>query len=200
MAYYLVKRNLCFYFAALIINYFTLKNNLMKTYQVLIIENYNENEGNPDVYTREFNSLRDAKMYFKSESKKDYRENGKYCKIELWKCINGEQVGDDPIMVKKLNSPLLPDNGVIVTYEHVTYMDYCYKITDVRMVEAGERYEDLNVCLDSIMRPCDAVFDSVEQLKEFYENQSIHPFDKIKSGRFVINEFLHEKMYPNMRM
>lgn len=170
-----------------------MKNTTAK-FEVVLIEDYNENKGNPDVSSESFETLSEAEVAFENEIKSEYSENGKTCRVELRDLTENEdgEVADEPIKEGYKASALLPKDGVVVTYQHRTYMNYCYSISEVRKVNDGERYEDLNVSVDHTNSNWDAVYDSIEEMQEAFEKGFSSPMDKINSGSSKVEEFLSE--------
>jgi hypothetical protein len=157
---------------------------MKSNYQIIVVENYNSNNGNSDTTEHNYKTLAEAKAEYKKLLKGEYKEHGKTCEVQLWKNGAGK-----PIESEYQVSALIPKGSIIVTYQHVTYMNYAYKVTDVQEVRSGERYEDLNVSVDHTNSSWDAVFDSIEELNESYEKK-YGIFAKLNSGRKIIEDFL----------
>jgi hypothetical protein len=164
----------------------TLKNTL--TYEVVVVEDYNENRGNPiNCEVNKCDSLKEAIELFEEELAKEYSTNGATCRVE----ILSRDDDDNTDIVKEgvCVSALLPNGAIIITYKHRQYMHYCYVITGVRYANDGERYENLNYSEDRTEINWDYVCDSLEELEEsMNDGRSI--FGKIQSGSNLLSEFL----------
>lgn len=163
----------------------------MTNYKVTLEENFEGNNGNPDYETFEFKYLKDARKKYRELLKVESDTHGVYTSIELVKVDENENVIAD-IENDRISSALLPKDCVIVTFKHVRYMYYAYQIISVRFVEDGDRYEDLHVSKDYTSSHWDAIFKSVDELQDAYENGRYMPMDKINSGSSIIEEFLAE--------
>lgn len=163
--------------------------NSEKKYAVRLVEDYDHNGGNPDSSSTEYATLSAATAAYEAEIKEEYKEHGKTCEVQLW---NYKKDHDEPIRSDYKKSALLPKDGVIVTYQHLTHINYCYAIVEIRKVNDGERYEDLNVSVDYTNRNWDVVYDSIGGMQLAYENAYSTPMDKIQTGAYKIEEFLDE--------
>lgn len=158
-------------------------------YAVMCIEDYSSNHGNPDCSQDDYDTLEEAQAAFDSAIAEKYSEHGKTCEVQLWNF----PVDEEPVMLKSQyqESELLPTDIIIVTYQHETYMNYCYSIKGVRKAQAGERYEDLHVSKDSTYSNWDEVFENEDVLIDAYASGS-SIFGKIKSGTTILNDFLNQ--------
>lgn len=167
-----------------------MKNSSVR-YLVRTIENYPDNQGNADVYTVEYNTLKEAKIVYRKKLSEPYKVNGKYCIVQLL-IISTPKDFEEVILESEIMLPgLLPENGVVVTYRHTKYIGYAYDIVDVREVKKGERYIDLHPDTEQAYRCVDEVYDSVYELEKSFLNGISAPLDKIHSGSDKIREFLN---------
>lgn len=130
---------------------------------------------------------------FKEHTLVDFTENGKSCSVELWQVFLDD---DDTELNRELdrsyfkNSALLPENAIIVTFNHERYMNYAYKIEEVRTPFVGERYANLHPNNDKVGSSWDLVLANFEAFLTAYNNANMPPFNKIHSGRNIIEEFI----------
>lgn len=105
-------------------------------YTVTLVESHNDNQGNPDVVSIDFNTLEAAKEYYNEEISESYNVQGGTCLLQLWRD------GDNEECLKSgyKNSEIIPEHSVIVSYKHLNYMHYAYKVVEVRLSTFGERY------------------------------------------------------------
>lgn len=173
-----------------------MKTKKTESYTVATITSPNRDNfnGNPDVETNEFDTLEEATANYKELATTTTSEYGKSSVIELRDNSTNEDdelINEDPLELTCLKSAKIPEGSVIVTFKHVTYMNYAFNIIDVRLSN-GEKYEDLNDNYDSTFANWDCVLESVEELKNDYEGGYGRPFDKINAGLYKIEEFLRD--------
>jgi hypothetical protein len=167
----------------------------MKTYNVTTILNYNSNNGDVTCNTDSFGGRDVAEYTYDLLLSQECSEHGMACEIGLWEVEEGQE----PELLKSdyQKSALLPKDGVVVTFAHTTYMNYCYTILDVQKVEVGQRYESLAVSEDHTNRPWDAVYDSIEEMEADYRKGNGMPFNKTNKGRVIVESFLADNGFAD---
>lgn len=174
----------------------------MKSFTVTITEDYSDNQGNAVSFQEnQFTSIADAETFYNIESNKPATEtNGTYTVVAMFESEEhneGEECKnplENELYSHQLPSAALPKDGVIVYFQHVTYMNYAYQITEVVNVSASgcSTYQDLPYSDDHTYSTWAHVAENVQELADDYERAAGQPFDKINKGSGIIKEFLKE--------
>lgn len=129
-----------------------------------------------------------ANNLFNQQILLDFAENGKLCEVELWKIFLDSQDNEVERELDRSdfkNSALLPENAIIVTFNHKRYMNYAYQIEEVRTPFVGERYANLHPNNDKVGSSWDLVLANFDEFLTAYNNANMPPFNKIHSGRNI---------------
>ncbi len=167
-----------------------MKINNSDRYQVVITEDYSGNTGDP--FSREvstFETLEEAREDYEAEKGTEPSTIG--CTRVVALVDLGEDLNDyNELESEETLGELIPETSVIVSYKHLTYMHYAYKVIEVRKPNYNERVSDLNPPLDHTSATWEVVFDSVDEVEQAYEHGCTSPFDKLQSGSSIVEEFL----------
>ena len=162
----------------------------MATYEIRIITEIPDYNGNPEVEKEQYSNKTLALKKFKKMCKKNHTEHGKSVSVKLYKIT--EEDSDDILLASEyLCSEKIPAGSVIVTYAHIRYLDYCYEVTEVRFANDGETYADLHADKKRTGSPVDEVYENIAEFEEAYANER-GIFRKINRGLSHVEDFLDE--------
>jgi hypothetical protein len=161
----------------------------------LIETSYMHSTEDAEVFSKSFDTLEEAQAYYKQQLELKHWLHGKYCIVELLRKLSGNEA----VIIKHgyKQSAQLPENGVVVTYQHIQHLHYAYKITDVRFADVNEQYTHLNENQQCAYKNCDAVFDTIEDMQKAFNARDGVPFDKMQTGSSIIEDFLNENLSNN---
>ena len=167
-----------------------MKTNNSDRYQVVVTEDYSGNTGDP--FSREvstFETLEEARKDYEAEKGETPDTIGCYRTVEL--ADLGEDLNDYEVLESETTEgDIIPTEAVIVSYHHLTYMNYAYQITEVRKPNFNERLSDLNPPVDHTYKTWDLVVSNIDELYSDYEHGNGSPFDKLQKGSSIVEEFL----------
>jgi hypothetical protein len=111
------------------------------------------------------------------------------------KFLNDDTRGLDVIWTN--DGEVLNSDGVIVGYSHGTYVNYCYEVNFVELVEDTDfkTESNLNHDDDDTMTTYYRYYPSVAAFADEFESQNCIPFDKLNKGRKVIEQFLADQKF-----
>ena len=92
---------------------------------------------------------------------------------------------------ENLGKELDPDS-IIVFYNHVTYMNYAYRVSGIDFVRNTilKVESDLVNTQDSTSATYFTHFDTLEELSDYFDWNKCVPFNKMQSGSRLVREFL----------